>query len=103
MLNTVARYYEDDLRERSDALAGLLGPVMLIVMFVVVGFVIAAVMLPIQQIQSMADKSAITNERIRMTHSARPGFTIIEIMIVVMIIGIIAARSIWRYALSAKG
>jgi type II secretory pathway component PulF len=55
MLNTVARYYEDDLRERSDALSGLLGPAMLIVMFVVVGFVIAAVMMPIQQIQSMAD------------------------------------------------
>ncbi len=55
MLNTVAKYYEDDLRERSDALSGLLGPVMLIVMFVVVGFVIAAVMLPIQKIQMMAD------------------------------------------------
>jgi len=55
MLNTVARYYEDDLRERSDALSGLLGPVMLLIMAVVVGFVIAAVMMPIQQIQSMAD------------------------------------------------
>lgn len=56
MLLTVARYYEDDLRERSDALSGLLGPVMLIVMFVIVGFVIAAVMMPIQQIQSMAEQ-----------------------------------------------
>jgi type II secretory pathway component PulF len=55
MLNTVARYYEDDLRDRSDALSGLLGPAMMLVMFVVVGFVIAAVLLPIQQIQSMAD------------------------------------------------
>ena len=56
MLTTVARYYEEDLRERSDGLAAMLGPVMLIVMFVVVGFVIAAVILPIQQIQNMADK-----------------------------------------------
>ncbi len=55
MLNTVARYYEDDLRERSDALSELLGPAMLIVMFVVVGFVIASVMLPIQQMQSVAE------------------------------------------------
>ena len=56
MLSTVARYFEDDLRERSDSLAAMLGPVMLIVMFVVVGFIIAAVMLPIQQVQNMADK-----------------------------------------------
>jgi len=55
MLLTVSRYFEDDLRERSDGLAAMLGPAMLIVMFVVVGFVIAAVMLPIQQIQTMAD------------------------------------------------
>lgn len=55
MLMTVARYFEDDLRERSDGLSAMLGPLMLIVMFVVVGFVIAAVMMPIQQIQSMAE------------------------------------------------
>ncbi len=55
MLTTVARYYEDDLRERSDGLSAMLGPAMLIIMFVVVGFVIASVMLPMQRIQSMAD------------------------------------------------
>lgn len=56
MLNTVARYYEEELKEKADGLSALLGPVMLVVMFVVVGFVIAAVMLPIQKLTSMADK-----------------------------------------------
>lgn len=56
MLLTVGKYFEDDLRERSDGLAMMLGPIMLGVMFVVVGFVIAAILLPIQQIQTMADK-----------------------------------------------
>ncbi len=55
MLLTVARNYEDDLRERADSLAALLGPAMLIIMFLVVGFVIAAVMLPIQSLMKMAD------------------------------------------------
>ena len=56
MLLSVARYYEDDLKERADSLSAMLGPVMLIVMFVVVGFVIASIMLPIQNLTSMADK-----------------------------------------------
>lgn len=56
MLNTVARYYEEELKEKADGLSALLGPIMLVVMFVVVGFVIAAVMLPIQNLTSMADK-----------------------------------------------
>ncbi len=56
MLLSVARYYEDDLKERADSLSALLGPVMLIVMFVVVGFVVASIMLPIQSLTSMADK-----------------------------------------------
>ena len=56
MLLSVARYYEDDLKERADSLSAMLGPVMLIVMFVVVGFVIASIMLPIQSLTSMADK-----------------------------------------------
>lgn len=56
MLLTVARYYEDDLKEKADGISALLGPVMLVIMFVVVGFVIAAVMLPIQNLTSMADK-----------------------------------------------
>jgi type II secretory pathway component PulF len=56
MLLTVARYYEDELKERADGLSALLGPAMLVIMFVIVGFVIAAIMLPIQNLTSMADK-----------------------------------------------
>jgi type II secretory pathway component PulF len=56
MLLSVARYYEDDLNERADTLSALLGPVMLIVMFLIVGFVIAAIMLPITSLTSMVDK-----------------------------------------------
>ena len=56
MLLTVARYYEDDLKDKADGMASLLGPVMLVIMFLVVGFVIAAVMLPIQNLTSLADK-----------------------------------------------
>ncbi len=56
MLLAVARYYEDDLKERADGLTALLGPVMLVIMFVVVGFVIAGVMLPLQNLTNMADK-----------------------------------------------
>lgn len=56
MLLTVARNYEDDLKEKADGISSLLGPIMLGIMFIVVGFVIAAVMLPIQNLTSMADK-----------------------------------------------
>ena len=56
MLLTVAKYYEDELAERADGLSALLGPVMLIVMFVIVGFVIAAVMMPIQSLMQVADQ-----------------------------------------------
>lgn len=56
MLLTVARYFEDDLRETADTLSSLLGPAMLVIMFIVVGVVIAAVMLPIQNLTSMVDK-----------------------------------------------
>lgn len=55
MLLTVSRYYEEDLREKADGLTALLGPAMLVVMFVVVGFVIAGVMLPLQSLTNMAD------------------------------------------------
>jgi type II secretory pathway component PulF len=56
MLLTVAQYYEDDLKETADNLSALLSPIMLGIMALVVGFVIAAIMLPIQQITSMASK-----------------------------------------------
>lgn len=56
MLLAVAQNFEEDVKEKADGLAELLGPVMLIVMFVVVGFVIASVMLPILNLTKMADK-----------------------------------------------
>lgn len=59
MLLTVAQYYEDDLRETADGLASLLTPIMLLVMAAVVGFVILSIMMPIQQITSMAATMAV--------------------------------------------
>lgn len=50
MLLTVAKYYEDDLKERADTLSSLLNPVMLLIMALVVGFIILAIMGPIQSI-----------------------------------------------------
>lgn len=47
MLLTVAKNYEDDLTEYSDALSSLLEPIMMIVMAVVVGFVVLSVVQPI--------------------------------------------------------
>lgn len=56
MLLSVARYYEDDLREKADGISASIGPIMLVIMFVVVGFVVAAIMLPIQSLMNQADK-----------------------------------------------
>lgn len=54
MLLTVARNYEADLTEQADSLSTLLTPIMLIVMAVVVGFVVLAIMMPIQNLTNMA-------------------------------------------------
>lgn len=56
MLLSVARTYEDDLTETADGLVSLLNPIMLLVMAVIVGFVILSVMMPIQEMQSLAEK-----------------------------------------------
>ncbi|MBA2306911.1 type II secretion system F family protein [Candidatus Dependentiae bacterium] len=56
MLLTVSSYYERDLNEKADGLTALLGPLMLVIMFVIVGFVIAGVMLPVQNLTNMAEK-----------------------------------------------
>lgn len=56
MLLTVAKYYEDDLKETADGLSTALTPIMLILMALVVGAVIAAIMLPIQRMQQMASQ-----------------------------------------------
>jgi len=46
MLLTVAKNYEEDLGEYADSLSAKLGPTLLIVMAVIVGFIIIALMLP---------------------------------------------------------
>ncbi|OQA36461.1 MAG: Type II secretion system protein F [Candidatus Dependentiae bacterium ADurb.Bin331] len=47
MLLTIAKTYEDDLAEYSNTLSALLGPIMLLVMGVVVGFVVLSIIQPI--------------------------------------------------------
>jgi type II secretory pathway component PulF len=46
MLLTVARNYEEELGEYADSLAAKIGPILLIVMAVVVGFIVISLMLP---------------------------------------------------------
>lgn len=47
MLTTVAHNYEEDLGEIADKMTASIGPIMLVVMAVVVGFIVAAVAMPI--------------------------------------------------------
>ncbi len=47
MLTTVARNYEEDLGEIADKMTASIGPIMLVVMALVVGFIVAAVAMPI--------------------------------------------------------
>lgn len=54
MLLTVARNYEEELSEVSDKLTALLGPVLLVFMALVVGFIIAAVAQPVMDMASGA-------------------------------------------------
>lgn len=54
MLLTVAQNYESEVKDAADNLTTLLNPIMLIVMAAVVGFVILAVMMPVQEIQRKA-------------------------------------------------
>lgn len=56
MLLTVAKNYEEDLGEYADSLSAKIGPVLLIVMAVVVGFVIISLMLPM--ITQMGEQGA---------------------------------------------
>ena len=55
MLLTVAHNYEDELGELSARLTSLLGPLTLILVFIVVGFIIAAVAIPMMDIGSQFD------------------------------------------------
>jgi type II secretory pathway component PulF len=54
MLITVARYYEDELSEYSDGLSARLGPIMILLMAMIVGSVILAVVLPMNQMGDVA-------------------------------------------------
>ena len=54
MLLTVAQNYEEELKELTDRLTALLGPLMLIVMAVIVGFIVLAVAMPIMQMSQLA-------------------------------------------------
>ena len=56
MLITVAEYYEAELSELADSLAGYINPVMLLVMGGVVGFLVMAIALPLQQLTSVVSK-----------------------------------------------
>ncbi|MFI5332709.1 MAG: type II secretion system F family protein [Candidatus Babeliales bacterium] len=49
MLLTVARTYEEDLAEAADGLTAKLGPLLLIVMAVIVGFIIISIAVPMVQ------------------------------------------------------
>jgi len=49
MLLTVSKNYEEDLSELADSLAGKIGPIMLIIMAVVVGFIVISIALPMFQ------------------------------------------------------
>jgi type II secretory pathway component PulF len=58
MLLTVARYYEDELEEKADSLSALLNPIMLLIMAGVVGFIILAVLGPLQNIGTAAQNAS---------------------------------------------
>lgn len=53
MLLTVAKNYETDLSDYSDALASKLEPIMLLVMAVVVGFVVLSIVQPMMQMTKL--------------------------------------------------
>ena len=54
MLLTVAQNYEEDLGEIADTLTESLGPILLVVMALVVGFIILAIMAPIFKMMQSA-------------------------------------------------
>lgn len=58
MLLAVAKQYETELAEYADTLSALLGPIMLLVMGSIVGFVVAAIAMPLMQMGEMAEKVA---------------------------------------------
>jgi len=61
MLLTVGDYYETELKEYADGLAAKLGPIMLVVMGVIVGFVVIAIAGPLTQGSLFEENSLSTN------------------------------------------
>lgn len=55
MLLTVAENYEDELGEYADSLSAKIGPVLLILMALIVGFIVIALMLPMIQMGESAE------------------------------------------------
>ncbi len=56
MLITVAEYYEAELSELADSLAGYINPIMLLIMAGVVGFIVMAIALPLQQLTTVVSQ-----------------------------------------------
>jgi type II secretory pathway component PulF len=54
MLLTVAKNYEDELTERIDGLTAAIGPIMLIVMGALVGFIVMSIALPLIQMSDIS-------------------------------------------------
>ncbi len=54
MLLTVAQNYESELSERADSLSTQLGPAMLLVMALVVGFIVIAIAQPLAGLNKLA-------------------------------------------------
>lgn len=54
MLLTVAQTYEEETLELTDRLTAALGPIMLLVMSVVIGFIVLSIILPITQMGNLA-------------------------------------------------
>lgn len=55
MLLTVARNYEEELGELSDSLSAKLGPILLVIMAVVVGFIVISLAMPMLEMSTMAE------------------------------------------------
>jgi type II secretory pathway component PulF len=54
MLLTVAQNYEEEMRTLIDRLTSLIGPIMLVIMAIIVGFIIMSIMMPIIQMSEIA-------------------------------------------------
>jgi type II secretory pathway component PulF len=54
MLLTVGKSYEEELGELTDSLTAFIGPVLLIVMALIVGFIVIAIALPLMKMSSVA-------------------------------------------------